>query len=155
MTIDGFGFAANATVQLYWNYHLPSQLSLGSVQCVSPGSCSLTVPTPSSPIQSGPLVAIDTSSKLTAFGSFVDLPGVILDPLTGNGGTTLHISGGSFGPIEPISIAFGSVALPPVTTEKYGAFATYYVALAPTGTGQGTITVRVQTSGVSAHQAIE
>ncbi len=155
MTIDGFGFAANATVQLYWNYHLPSQLSLGSVQCDSTGSFSLTVPTPSSPIQSGPLVAIDTSSKLTAFGSFVDLPGVILDPLTGNGGTTLHISGGSFGPIEPISIAFGSVALPPVTTDKYGAFATSYVAPAPTGTGVVTITVKGQTSGLSVNTVFD
>src|SRR5260370_40395675 len=116
MTIDGFGFAANATVQLYWNYHLPSQLSLGSVQCDSTGSFSLTVPTPSSPIQSGPLVAIDTSSKLTAFGSFVGRPGVILDPLTGNGGTTLQISGGIDRPLEPIPIAWRGGALPPVVT---------------------------------------
>src|SRR5260370_7091810 len=113
MTIDGFGFAANATVQLYWNYHLPSQLSLGSVQCDSTGSFSLTVPTPSSPIQSGPLVAIDTSSKLTAFGSFVDLPGVILDPLTGNSGTTLHISGTTPPPPEPTPIPFDTPPLPP------------------------------------------
>lgn len=149
MTIDAFGFAANATVKLYWNYHLPSQIILGTQQTDSTGSFSITLPAPSSPVQSGPIVAIDTSSKLTAFGSFVDLPGVILDPLTGNGGTTLHISGGSFGPTEPISIAFGSVALPPVTTDKYGAFATSYVVPTPTGNGMITITVKGQTSGLS------
>jgi len=149
MTIDAFGFAANATVKLYWDYHLPSQIILGTQQADSTGSFSITMPAPSSPVQSaGPIMAIDTSSKLTAFGSFVDLPGVILDPLTGNGGTTLHISGGSFGPTKPISIAFGSVALPPITTDKYGAFATSYVVPTPTGNGMITITVKGQTSGL-------
>ena len=156
LTLNGFGFAANATVKLYWNYHLPSQITLGTVQADSNGSFSITLPTPSSPnLSQVPVAAIDISSKLAALSTFNDQPGITLNPSTGVVGSTLNINGGSFGANEPISITFGSIALPTVTTDTYGTFTTPYTVPTGSGTGIVTVTVKGGTSGISLNTGFE
>ncbi len=152
ITFDGFGFAANASINLYWDYQGPGQQLAGTATTDSSGNFIVTFPAPSAPYLQGlgvPIEAIDAHSHLRIGTGVMQTPALILNPPTGVAGTILKVSGGNFDGGEVVTLTFNGVTIATPRTDRTGAFTAAYTLPAPTGQGIVKVTASGGTSGLS------
>ncbi len=149
--IDGYGFAVNETVNLFWNYQQTGQTQLTSVTADTYGSFFVTVTPPNTAYQGSVTVAaVGVTSHLTATSSVIQYPSISLSPAIGKPGTTVQVSGMTFGADESVSVTFQGATVATVTTQADGTFNTSFVVPAATGSGDQFVQANGAQSGQSA-----
>ena len=149
--IDGYGFAVNETVNLFWNYQQTGQTQLTSVTADNYGSFFVTVTPPNTAYQGSVTVAaVGLTSHLTATSSVTQYPSISVSPAIGKPGTTVQVSGMTFGADESVSVTFQGATVATATTQADGTFNTSFVVPAATGSGDQFVQANGAQSGQSA-----
>ena len=125
--LNAHGFAANEAVKLYWNFKQTGQFVVTTSTADSQGNASFVFNTPSDPALGNVLVAaVGATSKLVAIISTPEQAAVIVNPLSGQPGTTLHITGGGFGSFDQVLVYFNTTLIATRTADVRGAFSATY-----------------------------
>lgn len=150
VTVSGSGLAASSIVALYIDSSL---FNSNAATTNSLGSFSTTFTVPKLPGGSHTFQARDASSNSSTV-SFALTQGITISPASGPAGTTVHVTGNSFGAGVAIAINFDGarVATSPSspTTDAGGAFTASFTA--PPGSG-GPHTITVSDGTLSATAA--
>lgn len=140
LTIHGYAFGANETVNLYWNYVKGGGTFVTGVTGDSNGSFTTTITVPSSPSSGfSTLGGVGQSSNTTAtYPLTIYAQTLALAPLSGAANSTLTMSAYGFEPNEAVNIYWNNGTVPVLTsstdTVGYMAPLTFTV---PAGTAPG------------------
>lgn len=151
-SLPGQGFAANEQVTIYWGYGQPFQKIIATAHAAADGTFNVSFAVPSEPNESNiTIAAIGKTSLVKAIASANESVGIVLQPSSQVPvGSTVNVSGGSFGSNETVTVTLQSTSIATVTTDATGAFTTSFVV--PNGTAGGLNWVHAtgSTSGLSA-----
>lgn len=150
ISLWGYNFAPNETVELFWNYQQQGQFQLNTVTAKSDGSFSIPVTIPSDPdLGTVNVGAVGITSKWVAVSTIQEIPNVLASPMMAQLGTTVQLNGGGFGANEIVKASMNGVLLATATTDRTGAFTATFVPTLPIMSTTAQLQVVGQSSGVS------
>lgn len=143
-------FAIGETVNIVWNYQQPGQFVIASGQNSYYGF-NQSVMVPSTPNESSvTIAAVGLTSHLVVTTMVLNDAAIYENPSTGKAGTTVTVSGGSFGSNDPLTLTLQGVTVATTTSNADGTFSTSFQVPAISGAGNLTLTTTDATSGASA-----
>jgi outer membrane protein assembly factor BamB len=157
ITVQGSHYAANESVQIYWNYTGPGTGTLkNTVTASATGAFSTHFPMPLVATGTYTVAAVGQTSGFVATGTTQILPEMYLSPRAAGAGTVTYFFGFAFGAGESVNIYWNytgpgtGTLLKTAIADSTGSFKVS--AKIPTGTAAGTIPVTAvgQTSNTSA-----
>ncbi len=103
--VTGSGYAANETVNVYWNYSGPATGTLeGSPKSTGSGSFTFYFTTPLAPTATYTIAGVGQTSGSVATGTFKLLPGLFGNPQGAGAGTPIQLTGNDFGAGETVNV---------------------------------------------------
>jgi len=150
-TLSGSGFGATEVVTVTFDGTLVGAATSSATGGIA--ALSFIVP---NPVAAGAhTVAVRGSSSgqtQSAIFTVTGAPSLALTPSTGNPGSTVSLSGGGFGPSEPLTVGFDGAQVAVGATTGTGALASItFTVPNPLAAGAHTVTVRGTTSGLTAN----
>jgi len=122
-SFSGYGFVANETVDLVWNYEALGTSTAGTAVAGSDGSFNIPLTLPSVPYNSRfKLVASGRTSHFSTSTSLTASPGIVLTPSSGSAGTVVSLNGGGFGSDELVNVLYLNNPVTTARTNIDGAF---------------------------------
>jgi outer membrane protein assembly factor BamB len=155
--VQGTNYAANESVNIYWNYTGPGTGILEiTVAASATGAFSTRFPMPLVATGTYTVAAIGQTSNSVATGTTQILPQMYMSPRASGARTTIYFFGNAYGAGEAVNIYWNytgpgtGTLLTTATANSTGSFK--ITSKVPTGTAPGTIPVVAigQTSGASA-----
>jgi hypothetical protein len=150
-TIYGQGFAANESVNLFWNYNQNGQTQVATVTAASDGTFSDTITVPSDPGLGGVNIAAQgVVSQLIATNSVYEYASITLTPSSGTPGIQVMVNGGGFGGTEPVTIYYQNTSIGTATTDNTGAFSLTFTVPTNSGLGYNYMLAQGNNTGIQA-----
>jgi hypothetical protein len=151
MLFDGENFAANETVNIYWNYQKPGQYIIASSQADATGSFLAGFLIPSTLGSTVTIAAVGATSHVAIVQTVNNYPTVFA-----NGGTdtgqSVTVNGGSFGANDTINILFSNKVVATTTSASDGTFSTTFLLPEYPGVNPDEIEAQDTTANLSATQ---
>jgi hypothetical protein len=139
--VTATGFAAGESVQVRRYFGGPV---LGTLACDGSGNCSGNVTAPTGNVRGDieyNLTGTGTVSGLRADAQIAFSPAIFIPSMTGIPGSSIHLSGAGFFPLEMVQVYFGSTSEGTTTTTYSGNLKMAFNAPGNIGVGVYTITV--------------
>jgi hypothetical protein len=151
MLFDGEHFAANETVNIYWNYQRPGQYIIASNQADAIGSFLTGFLIPSTLGSTVTIAVVGATSHVAIVQTVNNYPTVFA-----NGGTdtgqSVTVNGGSFGANDTINILFSGKVVATTTSASDGTFSTTILLPEYPGVNPDEIEAQDATANLSATQ---
>jgi hypothetical protein len=151
MLFDGQNFAANETVNIYWNYQRSGQYIITSSQADAMGSFLAGFLIPSTLGSTVTIAVVGATSHVAIVQTVNNYPTVFA-----NGGTdtgqSVTVNGGSFGANDTINILFSNKVVATTTSASDGTFSTTFLLPEYPGVNPDEIEAQDTTANLSATQ---
>ncbi|MGC9060180.1 MAG: OmpL47-type beta-barrel domain-containing protein [Thermoplasmata archaeon] len=148
VNLTGKGFAANVTVNIFWDYGLPTQQNIGSTTTNDTGGFTIHVNIPSAANGTHRIAARDANNNI-AYTLFYLGPTILLNPTSGNVGTSVSITGYVFSANANVTIYWDAASIGKTAADSNGDF-TYMFSVPHTPYGAHIVSA-IDEYGVSAN----